>query len=191
MGVLQAQVMKGKPAEARMEGVHRPSASSIPVMFFGTLEIAWVSPGDLTAWREGIRARLHTKPKARKAFESSLREVWTAESIPLNQSRTLLTRHDCGLPNLDFIIEVLPEVAICRLLCGLSFSSGVQLKGSTSGEWLSGWRCAAGCRICNDKEVAAEVVVQAAPTAQSSREPQCFRAGQVCLHPHRALMACL
>ena len=78
-GMLQAQVMKGRPADARMEGVHRPSPSSIPVMFFGTLEIAWVSPGDLTAWREGIQAKLHTKPKGRKAFESSLREVGTAE----------------------------------------------------------------------------------------------------------------
>ena len=82
MGILQAQVMKGKPADARMEGVHRPSLSSIPVMFFGTLEIAWVSPGDLTAWREGIHAKLHTKPKGRKAFESSLGEVGPAEHTP-------------------------------------------------------------------------------------------------------------
>ena len=80
--MLQAQVMKGKPADARMEGVHRPSPSSIPVMFFGTLEIAWVSPSDLTGWREGIQAKLHTKPKGRKAFESSLQEVGTAEHNP-------------------------------------------------------------------------------------------------------------
>ena len=84
--MLQAQVMKGKPADARMEGVHRPSPSSIPVMFFGTLEIAWVSPSDLTAWREGIQAKLHTKPKGRKAFESSLQEVGSAEHNPTQLS---------------------------------------------------------------------------------------------------------
>ena len=75
---LQAQTMKGKAAEVRMEGVHRPSLNSIPVMFFGTLEIAWISPSDLSSWRDGIKAKMHTKPKGRKAFENSLRQVCPA-----------------------------------------------------------------------------------------------------------------
>ncbi len=67
--------MKGKACDVRMDGVHRPSQTSIPVMFFGTLEIAWISPNDLSSWADGIKAKMHTKPKGRKAFDNSLRQV--------------------------------------------------------------------------------------------------------------------
>ena len=75
MVLLQAQVMKGKACDVRMDGVHRPSQTSIPVMFFGTLEIAWISPNDLNSWADGIKSKMHTKPKGRKAFDNSLRQV--------------------------------------------------------------------------------------------------------------------
>ena len=70
--------MKGKAAEIRMDGVHRPSPTSLSVMFFGTLEIAWISPSDTSNWQDGIKARLHTKPKGRKAFDNALQQVRNA-----------------------------------------------------------------------------------------------------------------
>ncbi len=70
--------MKGKPAEIRMDGVHRPSPTSLPVMFFGTLEIAWISPSETSRWQDGIKAKFHTKPKGRKAFDNALQQVLLA-----------------------------------------------------------------------------------------------------------------
>lgn len=75
---MQAQVMKGKAAEIRMDGVHRPSPTSLPVMFFGTLEIAWISPTETSKWQDGIKANMHTKPKGRKAFDIALQQVLVA-----------------------------------------------------------------------------------------------------------------
>jgi len=80
IALMQAQVMKGKPAEVRMDGVHRPSQNSLPVMFFGTLEIAWMSPAELTNWEDGIKAKLHSKPKG-KRFETSLQQVHMHYSV--------------------------------------------------------------------------------------------------------------
>ena len=72
---MQAQVMKGKAAEIRMDGVHRPSPTSLPVMFYGTLEIAWISPSEISNWQDGVKAKFHTKPKGRKAFDNAMQQV--------------------------------------------------------------------------------------------------------------------
>ena len=67
--------MKGKAAEIRMDGVHRPSPTSLPVMFYGTLEIAWISPSEISNWQDGVKAKFHTKPKGRKAFDNAMQQV--------------------------------------------------------------------------------------------------------------------
>ena len=63
----QAQVMSEKEALARQ--------AALPVMFFGTLEIAWVAPGDTASWGDGCRAKFFRKAKSRRQFVTSVQEV--------------------------------------------------------------------------------------------------------------------
>jgi hypothetical protein len=44
-------------------------------MFFGTLEIAWMSPPETMPWGDGVRAKLDQKAKSRKKFTNSVQQV--------------------------------------------------------------------------------------------------------------------
>ena len=67
--------MTEKEAAVRMEHVFRPSPLSLPVMFFGTLEIAWMAPAEVVSWAEGVEANFLKKNKARRKFLKSVEEV--------------------------------------------------------------------------------------------------------------------
>lgn len=71
----QAQVMTEKEADLRLEGVHRPSPLSVPVMFFGTLEIAWIAPNEIVSWADGVKAQYLKKNKNRRKFSISVQQV--------------------------------------------------------------------------------------------------------------------
>ncbi|KAK9907625.1 hypothetical protein WJX75_007200 [Coccomyxa subellipsoidea] len=70
-----AQVLTEKEAAVRMEHVFRPSPLSVPVMFFGTLEIAWIAPVEVVSWADGVKAKYLKKNKTRRKFLKSVEEV--------------------------------------------------------------------------------------------------------------------
>jgi hypothetical protein len=69
--------MSEKVAAERLERVRRPSPASLPVMFFGTLEIAWMSPAETMSWGDGVKAKLESKNKSRRHFTNSVQQVLT------------------------------------------------------------------------------------------------------------------
>lgn len=72
---MQAQVLTEKEAAVRLEHVFRPSPLSVPVMFFGTLEIAWMAPSEVVTWAEGVEAKYLKKNKTRRKFLISVEQV--------------------------------------------------------------------------------------------------------------------
>ncbi len=151
--ILQAQVMKGKPAEIRMDGVHRPSLTSLPVMFFGTLEIAWISPTETSKWQDGIKAKFHTKPKGRKTFDNALQQVCLAVH-----------------PEKTIALSLSNQASILCRSCLLNLSMSSRESGAQQEcHSLIRSRNFAGGRLRSIEEVASELVVQKASAAQSSR----------------------
>lgn len=71
----QAQVMSEEETAVRLGGVRRAKEQTLGVMFFGTLEIAWMAPGETLAWGEGLRRRLFHKAKTRRAFVAAVQMV--------------------------------------------------------------------------------------------------------------------
>lgn len=79
--VMQAQVLTEKEAAVRMEHVFRPSPLSVPVMFFGTLEIAWIAPVEVVSWADGVKAKYLKKNKTRRKFLKSVEEVAPSSDV--------------------------------------------------------------------------------------------------------------
>jgi hypothetical protein len=72
---LQAQVLPDKEAEKRLAGERMPKDQSLPVMFFGTLEVAWVAALETCSWREGTEKGYYQKGQGRKHFQVSVQQV--------------------------------------------------------------------------------------------------------------------
>ncbi len=49
----QAQVMSDREATKRLADVRHSKDAILPLMFFGTLEIAWLQPKDTLSWAAG------------------------------------------------------------------------------------------------------------------------------------------
>lgn len=60
---LQAQVLSAKEAEKRLGGTKHSKDASMPLMFFGTLEIAWLQPRDTLPWAAGCSKGHHRRQK--------------------------------------------------------------------------------------------------------------------------------
>ena len=69
--------MSEAAAAHRLKDVLRRGTHSMPVMFFGTLEVAWVSERDTVTWAEGIHRGLLTKCaiRYRRAFNAGVQQV--------------------------------------------------------------------------------------------------------------------
>jgi hypothetical protein len=74
-GTLQAQVLPDKEAEKRLLGARVPKDQALPVMFFGTLEVAWVAVLETCSWREGTEKGYYQKGQGRKHFQVSVQQV--------------------------------------------------------------------------------------------------------------------
>lgn len=70
----QAQVLTRAFARTVLGGVKRKPGDA-PVMFFGTREIAWVRPTDLTPWGDGFAQQLHVKGAKARGFTPSVEQV--------------------------------------------------------------------------------------------------------------------
>ena len=66
---MQAQIVDSKTASKRKDlaGARRGKEQTIPVMFFGTLEVSWQAPRDMRAWDAGISEGLLSKANKYKA----------------------------------------------------------------------------------------------------------------------------
>lgn len=88
--------MSERAAVDRLDGVRRPSPLSLPVMFFGTLEIAWMPQAEIMSWGDGVKAKLDQKAKSRRHFTKSVQQVGT---VPANISITgRKAATDCSYP---------------------------------------------------------------------------------------------
>ena len=69
--------MSKAAAAQRLKDVLRRGTHSMPVMFFGTLEVAWVSGRDTVPWAEGVHRGLLTKcaMRYRRAFNAGVQQV--------------------------------------------------------------------------------------------------------------------
>lgn len=67
--------MANDEASRRLEGVRHGREQSTAVMFFGTLEVAWLAARDVVDWPSGLAQGLHTKGRQRKHFAVALEEV--------------------------------------------------------------------------------------------------------------------
>jgi hypothetical protein len=71
----QAQVMSEAETAVRLGGVRRSREQTLGVMFFSTLEIAWMAPGETVAWGDGLRRGLYARAKGRRAFVAAAQMV--------------------------------------------------------------------------------------------------------------------
>jgi hypothetical protein len=71
----QAQILTKDFARAHLGGVAHKSRSDVPVIFFGTSEIAWVGVRDVVRWADGMQQQLHHKGKKNKKFVVALEQV--------------------------------------------------------------------------------------------------------------------
>ena len=67
--------MSEEETAVRLGGVRRSKEQTLGVMFFGTLEISWMAPGETLAWGEGLRRQLYHKAKTRRAFVAAVQMV--------------------------------------------------------------------------------------------------------------------
>ncbi|CAL8463009.1 g2543 [Coccomyxa elongata] len=70
-----AQILTEREAAIRLENVFRPSPLSVPVMFFGTMEIAWMAPAEIASWTDGVKANYLKKNKNRRHFLKSVEQA--------------------------------------------------------------------------------------------------------------------
>ena len=77
--------MSADETAVRLGGVRHTREQTLGVMFFGTLEISWMAPGETAAWGEGLRRNLYGKAKGRRAFVAAVQMV-----------RALCARPCCG-----------------------------------------------------------------------------------------------
>lgn len=62
-------------AKQHLGNVTHKSRSDVPVIFFGTSEIAWIGGKDVSNWEEGMRQSFHNKGRKNKKFVVALEQV--------------------------------------------------------------------------------------------------------------------
>ena len=67
--------MSDKAAQPRLGHVRKASSKARPVVFFGTLEVAWLAQKDVSSWSQGLKSKLWEKGKRRDAFVLGVQQV--------------------------------------------------------------------------------------------------------------------
>ena len=70
----QAQVLDQVAAQRKLGKVGHKKNFDVPVMFFGTLEIAWIGQGDIVRFRDGVHQGFLVKGK-HKSFLRACSQV--------------------------------------------------------------------------------------------------------------------
>lgn len=89
---VQAQVMTEKAAQPRLSHARRSSVKALPVMFFGTLEVAWLAEKDMVSWSQGLKDKLWDKGRKREAFVLAVQQVAAACIAPCSTVSHLLAQ---------------------------------------------------------------------------------------------------
>ena len=77
----QAQVLPDAAASKRKDLIQeRHSKGMVPVMFFGTIEVAWVKSTELVPFKDGLDQGLHARNKT-KPFLLALTQVLGAWAV--------------------------------------------------------------------------------------------------------------
>ena len=74
----QAQILSDSTAQKKLGKVGHKKGD-VPVMFFGTLEIAWIGPPEVQPFKQGIQQGMHERGKL-KTFLKALTQVATPTS---------------------------------------------------------------------------------------------------------------
>lgn len=72
---MQAQVMSAAAAQRLLADVPRRKGQDIPVMFFGSRELALVGKNDVASLAQGLELGYINKGKGAKTFQLALAEV--------------------------------------------------------------------------------------------------------------------
>lgn len=71
----QAQKVSEKEAPALLADAPRKGGSPLGVQFFGTGQVAWVSPEETSTWGEGISRNYYGKEKKQKKYKLAMQQV--------------------------------------------------------------------------------------------------------------------
>lgn len=77
----KAQVLNEGAAQKKLGKVNHRKNLDVPVMFFGTLEIAWIGKADIVRFREGVQQGYHVKGK-HKSFVKAVGQVRARVKVP-------------------------------------------------------------------------------------------------------------
>jgi hypothetical protein len=93
--IVQAQVLSDTAARKKLGKVSHKRDLDVPVMFFGTLEIAWIGKADILDFASGIKKGFLAKGKQKnfhKALEQVRGEVLGKWQLQLGLSRPFRVR---------------------------------------------------------------------------------------------------
>ena len=76
----QAQVLSDAAAHKKLGKVNHKRDVDVPVMFYGTLEIAWINKADVVPFAEGVQKGFLSKAK-QKNFQKAVEQVRHEHSI--------------------------------------------------------------------------------------------------------------
>lgn len=85
----QAQVLPEKEIEDRLGTNRKGKEHHLPVMFFGTLEVAWVTRADTCSWSEGVEKGLYSKGHGRRSFQTAVEQVPVPSRLTLRMPSAL------------------------------------------------------------------------------------------------------
>jgi hypothetical protein len=74
LSLSQAQVLSDTAAQKKLSKVNHKKDIDVPVMFFGTLEIAWINKADIVPFTDGIHKGFLAKGK-QKNFQRAVEQV--------------------------------------------------------------------------------------------------------------------
>ena len=95
--------MSKAAAAQHLKDALRRGTHSMPVMFFGTLEVAWVSERDTVAWAEGVHMGLLTRcaMRYRRAFNAGVQQVDTGHPMFLCRGYACCNPEPAGGPTVS------------------------------------------------------------------------------------------
>eukprot|EP00967_Tisochrysis_lutea_P106998 scaffold164599_cov19-Tisochrysis_lutea.AAC.1 len=92
---MQAQVLNDGAAQKKL-GKIKHTADAVPVMFFGTLEIAWIGQSDIVCFKDGVLQGFLVKGK-HKSFLKACGQVY--EFLMLDKKRRAPQYWWCRAPS--------------------------------------------------------------------------------------------
>ncbi|KAK9830440.1 hypothetical protein WJX72_011758 [[Myrmecia] bisecta] len=71
-----AQIVSDKFAQERHAAVKHNKQATLPIIFFDTMEIGWMTEKEVVSWRDGVAKGFLNKPKLRRAVDQVHELLW-------------------------------------------------------------------------------------------------------------------